>query len=318
VVLDIDGVFVKGSHVIKGGQEALKKLQKAKIPYVFVTNGGGWLESVKAKDLEKKLGVKVREDTVCVSHTPFRELAKEYADKRVLVLGHEGCEAIARQYGFTRVVTAHQLHAETPTLYPRKPKLPSSATATTTATADKDVAAVFIIHDPLDWALEMQVCLDLLFSEAGKAQAIPLYACNADLVYNTEHPTPRLTQGAFVEGFRHLYELRTQTPLSVHYCGKPFSVTYRIAEAMLAREAARLKAPAPTVFVGIGDNPVSDIRGARNAGPTWSSILVSSPPRADSRRNNNNNNNNGGKLVLCGERKQERKRQYKSDWRALA
>ena len=276
VVLDIDGVFVRGSNVIDGAQAAIKRLQKAKVPYIFVTNGGGMLEMTKAKDLEKKLGVKVREDTVCLSHSPFKELAKEYGDRRVLVLGHEGCEAIAKNYGFKRVVSAQQLHAENPTLYPRKPKLP--LVPANAAAADK-VEAVFVFHDPIDWALEVQVCIDLLHNHSSsdspdKTQAIPFFACNADLVYNTEHATPRLTQGAFVEAFRHLFELRTQIPLSVHYCGKPFTVTYRIAEAMLAKEAARLKVPTPTTFIGIGDNPASDIRGARNAGANWSSILV--------------------------------------------
>jgi len=273
VVLDIDGVLVRGPAVIPGAQAALKKLQKHKIPYVFVTNGGGMLEGIKAKDLEKKLGVKVREDSVCLSHTPFMEAAKEYADKRVLVLGHSGCEAIARKYGFKKIVNAHQLHAETPSLFPLRPR----AGITMPDHAPEKVAAVFVFHDPLDWALEVQVCLDLLSNDAAAdsgAQSIPFYACNADLVYNTDHPTPRLTQGAFCEAFRHLFEVKTGVSLAIHFCGKPFTIQYKMAEAMLSREAARLKLPPPATYVGIGDNPKSDIRGARNAGANWNSVLV--------------------------------------------
>jgi len=269
VALDVDGVLVRGGAVLPGASAALKKLVRSKVPFVFVTNGGGWLESTKAKDLEKKLKIPVTEDMVLVSHTPFRELAKEIGDKRVLVLGHEGCLDIARAYGFRRPVCAQQLHAENPTIFPRKVKQPHLASESPEK-RDK-VAAALVIHDPTQWALEMQVLLDLL-SEG--AEQLPLYACNADLVYNTEHPTPRLTQGAFVECFLHLFETVTKTPLEVRFCGKPFSITYRFAEKMLAEQADKLQVPRPTSFVGVGDNPASDIRGARNAGASWSSVLV--------------------------------------------
>jgi len=43
---------------------------------------------------------------------------------------------------------------------------------------------------------------------------------------------------------------------------------------MLENVAKRLQAPAPTVFVGVGDNPLSDIKGAKLAGADWRSILV--------------------------------------------
>jgi HAD superfamily hydrolase (TIGR01456 family) len=270
VALDVDGVLVRGGAVIPGASSALKRLVKHNVPFVFVTNGGGWLESTKAKDLEKKLKIPVSEDMVLVSHTPFRELAKEIGERRVLVLGHEGCLEIARTYGFKRPVCAQQLHAESPSIFPRKVKQPHLSSAEGPENKGK-IAAALIIHDPTEWALEMQVLLDLL-SEG--AEQLPLYACNADLVYNTEHPTPRLTQGAFVEAFRHLFETVTKTPLEVRFCGKPFSITYRLAEKMLAEQADKLKVPRPTCYVGVGDNPCSDIRGARNAGASWSSILV--------------------------------------------
>jgi len=41
------------------------------------------------------------------------------------------------------------------------------------------------------------------------SQLLPLYASNADLVYTTEYPLPRYTQGAFAEAFRCLFEQYT-------------------------------------------------------------------------------------------------------------
>ena len=43
VALDVDGVLVRGGAVIPGASSALKRLVKHKVPFVFVTNGGGWL-----------------------------------------------------------------------------------------------------------------------------------------------------------------------------------------------------------------------------------------------------------------------------------
>ncbi|CAM9748934.1 unnamed protein product, partial [Ectocarpus sp. 8 AP-2014] len=38
---DIDGVLVRGQGVLPGARESLKALEDARVPYVFVTNGGG-------------------------------------------------------------------------------------------------------------------------------------------------------------------------------------------------------------------------------------------------------------------------------------
>lgn len=38
---DIDGVLVRGQGVLPGARESLKALEDARVPFVFVTNGGG-------------------------------------------------------------------------------------------------------------------------------------------------------------------------------------------------------------------------------------------------------------------------------------
>ena len=40
---------------------------------------------------------------VLLSHSPFRDLASAYKDKRVMVVGSRGCEDVARAYGFNKV-----------------------------------------------------------------------------------------------------------------------------------------------------------------------------------------------------------------------
>lgn len=278
VAIDVDGVLLRGKTVLPGSPEALRVLMKHQIPHVFITNGGGVLEAQKARELSLKLGVDIPESRILLSHTPMKELAQSYSNSRVLVLGHQGCVDIAKNYGFTKVVTAAQLHIESPLIYTGP--LPAGSSVSESEHTPEPVKAAIILHDPVDWAREIQILTDILRPRVKSQnvniveQAIPLYACNADMVYTTEHPIPRFTQGAFIEALRCLYEQTVGIPLVVSFCGKPFAIQYRTAEAIMQQEAGRIGVAAPSSYVGIGDNPLSDIKGARNAGPAWSSILV--------------------------------------------
>lgn len=294
VVLDIDGVILRGGSLIEGANRSIQRLIDHKIPYVFVTNGGGMTEAKKAKDLTKKVGINVLESQVVLSHTPFKGLKKDFGHSRVLVIGGEPrCVEVAKSYGFEKAVSIADLHAENKNIYPlRESSLRLEDNNTSTI---KAVEAVLVFHDPVDWGLEMQIMSDLLSptysacvasTENRKRGHIPLYVSNADIVYTTEYPIPRFTQGAFASAFKHLYEAYHHQPLHINYCGKPYPVQYHYAQQMLTLEAQRLhKAhfegvddsfinPINAVYFGVGDNPKSDIRGANHAGSDWKSILV--------------------------------------------
>jgi len=113
-------------------------------------------------------------------------------------------------------------------------------------------------------------------SNSNNEQVIPFYASNADLVYTTEHHRNRYTQGAFTEAFRCIFEQYTKTQLDILYCGKPFTIQYRYAEKQLNALTKHLNPTTDSklIFYAIGDNPLSDIAGANNAGDDWTSILV--------------------------------------------
>ena len=59
VLLDIDGVLMRGRYAIPGAREALQKLHDFNIPTLFLTNGGCELESDISERLSVKLGIKV-------------------------------------------------------------------------------------------------------------------------------------------------------------------------------------------------------------------------------------------------------------------
>ena len=54
---------------------------------------------------------------VVLSHTPYRELAKDIGDKPVVISGR-GAAEVAKAYGFTRAVTTSQLSARYPKAVP--------------------------------------------------------------------------------------------------------------------------------------------------------------------------------------------------------
>ena len=281
LALDIDGVLLKGSNVLPGAREALAILKNKRWPFVLVTNGGGMTETQKAKSLTKLLGVNINENQILMSHTPYRDHVETYKDKRVLIIGSEHSLDVAKHYGFTHPVSPRQLLAESPTTF--KQIVVNSVLPVDDKTGkERDVHAAFILGDPFEWGLDIQILTDVMLPPPGdteKKQRIPLYACNADIVYNNEHAYPRYTQGAFVEAFRALYERHFTLSdgigaLEVEFCGKPFGITYRKVEDMLRMQAARLGIGMPHKLVAIGDSPHSDIKGANLQNPPYMSILL--------------------------------------------
>ncbi len=275
VALDIDGVILRGGQLIPGAVEAVQLLLQKQIPLVFVTNGGGMREEMKAHELSKKLGVDILPQQVILCHTPFKSLVSQYESCPVLVVGRDECVDVAKHYGFNHVVTPKDLFNSCKNVLPTKKTahcISENEDHGTHYHLRDSIEIALIFHDPVDWALDMQVLSDVV-RPIGDVQK-PIYASNADIVYATEYSLPRFTQGAFVESFKYLYGLHHQKPLQLTYYGKPYSIQYQFAEDVLIHEARCINVPKPLVFYGIGDNPKSDIRGANSAGEKWVSVLV--------------------------------------------
>lgn len=265
---------------LPGARNALAALTAARVPWLLLTNGGGELESKKAAKISAALGYPVRDDQVVLSHTPMRALCAPLAQQRVLVLGCRDSLAVARHYGLQRAVSAMDMLRDTPALYPfidvtARVPLPDR---------DEPFAAVMVLHDPNSWGLELQVCMDVLRGGAplgsGSTQAVPYLYSNDDLTFSAAHPVPRLAAGSFTLALKALWAATSgvREPLRVTAFGKPSTVTFNYAQQQLLEVAAAdavMLSSFSRVFM-VGDNPRSDIRGARAAGAPWSSILVRS------------------------------------------
>jgi HAD superfamily hydrolase (TIGR01456 family) len=272
VVLDIDGVLIHGSRLLTHTVEALQLLHRSKIPTVFVTNGGGITEEHKANELSKLIGLSINPKHLVLSHTPFKQYVTRFENRPILVIGGDECLRVARSYGFKNTTTSAMMHHLHPEIHPLKPPQPVSVEHLTQESPSSHIEAAFIFAESCDWGLDIQILSDLLKTSPD----FPIYACNPDLVYNSNHHLPRYTQGAFVHAFKSLHHHYQKQIPSIIFCGKPNPIQYQYAENILQEIDEELNNSSRPLmrYYGIGDNPASDIRGANQAGSNWRSILV--------------------------------------------
>ena len=298
-VFDIDGVLLRGKVALPSATASLQRLGRARVPYIFLTNGGGETEKSKAASLSRLLGVPVHEEQLVLSHTPMKPLCADLADRRVLLLGCRDVRAVAASYGLQSVVTPEDLLAADEHVYPF---LKASSPR---ALGKETFAAVLCFHDPNSWGLELQCTLDVLRGGGdGTKQVVPMFASNGDLTFAGAHAVPRLAAGSFHVALQALWQATVSTdPLEITMFGKPTAATFSFARTQLSRWAsfadahnvhadiaagavanvapshAGVSHTAATAFekiIMVGDNPLADIRGANSAGAPWVSVLVRS------------------------------------------
>jgi HAD superfamily hydrolase (TIGR01456 family) len=286
---DIDGVLVHGDRLIPEGQRALEILNGdnelgIRIPHIFLTNGSGKPETARTKQLSEILHNPVCVDQFIQSHTPMRALAEYYGT--VLVVGGEGyrCRDVAEEYGFRDVVVPNDIVAWDPTIAPyRVFTNEERATSRPRDFTKCNIEAIMVFSDSRDYATDMQIIMDLLRSENGRLgtqavdpvkQRIPIYFSQGDMLCPTEHPLPRMSQGAFRIGLEAMYRALTGVDLERVVYGKPEMATYKYADEVMASWMDELHGEerVPENVYMVGDNPASDIVGGNMYG--WNTCLV--------------------------------------------
>ncbi|KAK2839334.1 hypothetical protein FQN49_006242 [Arthroderma sp. PD_2] len=324
---DIDGVLLRASRPLPGASHSLSLLQKQRIPFILLTNGGGMSESERITQLSDRLGVPLDPQLIIQSHTPYTELVggkkgqEPLANKTVLVVGGSGdkCREVAKQYGFKSVLTPGDILMAHPSIWPFSKAFTSYYEGITKPLAKSidpidpsqglKIDAILVFNDPRDWALDIQIIIDLLLSRDGIVGTLSdknnrddlpnrgyqqdgqpaLYFSNPDLLWAAGYHQPRLGQGGFCAALEGVWAAMTGgstsgVELLKTMIGKPHQLTYDFAEKRLVElrnknflhdDLSSLK----TVYM-IGDNPESDIRGARSyrspAGINWVPVLVKS------------------------------------------
>lgn len=245
---DIDGVLVRGPETIPQGPEALRMLNghnkyNIKVPYIFITNGGGRSEKARCKDLSKRLGITVTEDQVIQGHTPMKDLVP--AHKNVLVVGGvlDSCRKVAEGYGFNNVYIPLDIMKWNPSVTPYYQLSDEEKKIARDVDFSKvNIDAILVFADSRNWAADQQIILELLLSENGVMGTIcptadkgpGLYFAHSDFVWATDYGLNRYGMGALQVSIAALYQEHTGKELEVTRFGKPQRGTFRFAEKVLS------------------------------------------------------------------------------------
>ncbi|CAI0541920.1 unnamed protein product [Linum tenue] len=182
----------------------------------------------------------------------------------------------------------------------------SEARTSTDNICSQRVQAVFVVSDSIDWSRDIQVLCDILRTGGLPGREIghqpQLYFAHDDLAYQVSNvtfaglryqfsvqaafPSERFGLGAFRIALESIFNRIHHDPLSYTCYGKPNPFVFKNAEAVLKQLVSSCTdsglAPdnASTAVHNferlymVGDNPDVDIKGARQAGYPWFSILT--------------------------------------------
>ncbi|KAK9280684.1 hypothetical protein L1049_014382 [Liquidambar formosana] len=306
IAFDIDGVIIQGNTPIGGSPQALKRLYDdsgtLKIPYIFLTNGGGVPDSKRAFELSGLLGVNIIPLQVIQVHTPFKQLAKRFENDLTIAVGKGEPAAVMSEYGFKNVLSMDEYAAcfdgidplEAYKKWTTKQVIHqytnSNEMSPRNNVHSKRVQAAFIVSDSLDWSRDIQVLCDILRTGGLPGREIgpqpPLYFANDGLEYQATFPSERLGMGAFRIALESIYNRIHPIALEYTSFGKPNPFVFKNAETVLkqlvplsdhnlqvANHSDASSHQFKTLYM-IGDNPSVDIKGAQQAGHPWFSILT--------------------------------------------
>ncbi|CAK9169566.1 unnamed protein product [Ilex paraguariensis] len=209
IAFDIDGVLLRGDTPIGGSSHALQKLYDhcgtLKIPFVFLTNGGGVPESKRALELGKQLAVNILPSQVIQGHSPFKQLVTRFENELVVAVGKGEPAAVMLEYGFKNVLSIDEYSSCFENIDPLAqykkwttnqimyPNDTFNEMAPRNNICSQRVQAVFIVSDSVDWSRDIQVLCDILRSgglPGGEiAHQPPLYFANDDLAYQVRFDT---------------------------------------------------------------------------------------------------------------------------------
>ncbi|KAI5966284.1 uncharacterized protein KGF55_000593 [Candida pseudojiufengensis] len=254
-VFDIDGVLIRGKKPIPQAKPALELLNKHKIPYILMTNGGGVSEAEKAKEVSSITGGPyISPLQVVQSHTPMKSLIHDPNYSRVLVVGgdKDNARKVAESYGFKDVVLPIDIVRSDKSISPHSMyKKEDLEKYSKKIDLSKPIDAILVFNDPRDLSTDMQIVQDLLNSKNGligtkrdfktwkdhTSPSIPIIFSNNDYVYANDHPLPRFGQGAFRMITEKLYnttnKLKPDQNLDSLILGKPFKLQYDFAHHIL-------------------------------------------------------------------------------------
>ncbi|KAF9597901.1 hypothetical protein IFM89_022262 [Coptis chinensis] len=198
IAFDIDGVIIRGHTPIGNSPQALKRLYRdcgtLRIPFLFLTNGGGIPESKRASELSDLLGVNILTSQVLQGHTPFKDLVHRFQNELVIAVGKGEPAMVMSEYGFKNVLSIDVFASYFDNIDPlsqykhwtSKKEFSKEISLHSSAFPDR-VQAAFVVSDSVDWSRDIQVLCDILRTGGLPGREIshqpPLYFASDDLEY---------------------------------------------------------------------------------------------------------------------------------------
>lgn len=270
VLLDIDGVLIRGRNPIPGAREALQMLQQSDVPTVFLTNGGCEMEKETAERLSHRIGFEIREEQMILSHTPLK-MFDWLHNKHVLISGQGKVKEILQGYGFTKTSDIEDVRRAYPLLdmvdRERRYDIASLGEA---PEEFPPIEAILLLGEPVRWETNLQLIIDMLVTNgspfssllSAPSQHIPIIVTSTDLVYVSEVSLPRFGHGAFLLSLESLYKKLTGQELTYSaFLGKPYLTSYQYAEYCLNQNNGGTSDSITSLYA-VGDNLDTDIYGA--------------------------------------------------------
>ncbi|XP_038980181.1 uncharacterized protein YKR070W isoform X2 [Phoenix dactylifera] len=303
IAFDIDGVILRGRTPVGGSPQALRRLYRddgtLKIPFLFLTNGGGVPESKRASELSQLLGIEISPQQVVQGHSPFKEVVNRYENELIVAVGKGEPAAVMSEYGFKKVLSIDEYASYFKDIDP----LSQYKTWRIKQTYDENssmelhprydvysdrVKAAFVVSDPVDWGRDIQVLCDILryggLPGRDKGHQPPIYFASDDLEYQAVFPAERLGMGAFRIALEGIFNSVSSSPLEYTSFGKPNPFVFKNAEVILTQLVSDIYHIQDNMDGGtghefstlymIGDNPKVDTNGAMKAGHPWFSMLT--------------------------------------------
>lgn len=274
MLLDIDGVIVRGKTLLENTKDCIKLLTDKngnwRVPTVFLTNAGNELRSSKASKLSALLGIQVKPDQVIMSHSPLKML-KSFHKKRCLISGQGPIVEIAKHLGFNSVITVDDLRQ----YYPHLDVVDHKRRSFTPCVLGRyfpPIEAIILFGESIRWETNMQLICDVLMCDGRldmprkkyPIQNLPILACNTDMVWMAEAAMPRFGHGVFLHCLEQIYQKLSGMELNYSaVVGKPSEVTYYYAESQIQEQAKTIGIDEKiTHLYAIGDNLDTDVYGA--------------------------------------------------------
>ncbi|KAH3900191.1 uncharacterized protein SCDLUD_003162 [Saccharomycodes ludwigii] len=254
---DIDGVLVRSRNPIPNASKTLNYLTKENVPFILLTNGGGYTETQRVEQINSILNTKLHPNQIVLSHTPFKSISSDY--EKILAVGPPvSTKQVAREYGFKEVYEVGDIVEYNRNIAPfsalsNKVFNPTLKRYYTDNNADtlldlttKPFDGIFVFSDPRDWGADVQIVLDLLNSEKGilntkrnyksDKPSIPIFFSQKDFLWANNYTLNRFGLGAYREIIHRLYTLMNNNAvLKDTVMGKPTSISYEYAMHVLNR-----------------------------------------------------------------------------------